>query len=93
MLNIDSNMSRLCNRLMSIAQNAHEAIQDVITELEWALEDNQDREDIKALLDEVKHCKAAESNNWIIANNWSEHFDGIGTEEESDEATEDEDGE
>lgn len=81
--NIDNQMSRLCNRLMSVAQSALDSQQYIIEEMEFIAEQNPEREDVKACIAEVKaKNKASESENWTTANHWGEHFDGISTEEE-----------
>lgn len=99
MRSIDSQMSRLCGQLMSTAQNALDAQNYVLDEMEYIAQGNPDREDIRACIDEIKkQNKASESANWAAANHWSDHFDGIsGTEgeetEEDDKATVEDDDE
>ncbi len=85
MRSIDSYMSRLCGRLMSTAQNALDAMNYALEEMEEIAAENPEREDIRACIDEVKkQNKASESANWAAANHWSDHFDGIaGTEGEA----------
>ena len=78
MRSIDTQMSRLCGRLMSTAQNALDAINYALEEMEYIAEQNPDREDIRACIEEIKkQNKGNESANWAAANHWSEHFDGI----------------
>lgn len=88
--NIDNAMSRLCNRLMSCAQSALDTQQYILEEMEYLSEQNPDREDIKACVEEIKaQNKASESQNWATANSWGEHFDGISeTEKEEENAAE-----
>lgn len=75
---IDGTMSRLCGRFMSCAQNALDAQNYALEEMEYLAEQNPDREDIRACIDELKQQnKASESANWATADHWSEHFDGI----------------
>ena len=94
--NIDSRMSRLCNRLMSCAQSVLDTQNFVLEEMEYILNENPDREDIRACIEEIKaKNKASESENWVTANKWSEHFDGIGGEpaedtEDTEKGTEEE---
>lgn len=77
---VDNRMSRLCGRLMSSAQIARDQIEYVLEEMEYIVESNPDREDIRSCVEEIKaKNKASESTNWTTANNWSEHFDGIDT--------------
>lgn len=77
---IDGAVSRLCGRLMSTAQNALDAINYALEEMEYIAEQNPDREDIRACIEEIKkQNKGSESANWATANHWSEHFDGIDT--------------
>lgn len=90
MRSIDSQMSRLCGRLMSTAQNALDAQNYVLEEMEYIADANPDREDIRACIDEIKkQNKASESVNWAAANHWSDHFDGVAgkDDEASDEGT------
>lgn len=87
----DNRMSRLCGRAMSVAASARGSLEYVLEEMEYIAEANPEREDIKACVDEIKaKCKASESENWATANHWSEHFDGLGGEEETDNDEEDE---
>lgn len=90
--NIDSRMSRLCNRLMGCAQSALDAQNYALEEMEYILNENPDRDDVRACIEEIKaKNKASESENWATANHWAEHFDGIGGEETDDtEDTEEE---
>jgi hypothetical protein len=87
--NIDDRMSRLCGRLMSVAQNARDAQEYILEEMEYIAEANPDREDVRACIEEIKSKnKASESVNWTVGNHWSEHFDGISaTEKEPQEET------
>lgn len=84
--NIDNRMSRLCGRLMSVAQNARDAQEYILEEMEYILEANPDREDVRACIDEIKaKNKASESVSWATANHWSEHFDNISAPADSDD--------
>lgn len=84
--NIDNQMSRLCGRLQSAAQNALDAQNYALEEMEYILAQNPDREDVRACMDEIKaKNKANESANWETANHWAEHFDGISVSEDSEE--------
>lgn len=75
---IDNRMSRLCGRLMSSAQIARDQVEYALEEMEYIVESNPDREDVRACVEEIKaKNKASESANWATANHWSEHFDGI----------------
>ncbi len=79
---VDNRMSRLCGRAMSVAQNARDSLEYILEEMEFIVEENPDREDIKACVDEIKtKCKSSESENWAATNKWSEHFDGISTDD------------
>lgn len=83
--NIDGVMSRLCNRLMSCAQSALDAQNYALEEMEYILNENPDRDDVRACIEEIKaKNKASESENWATANHWAEHFDGIGGEPAED---------
>lgn len=74
----DNSMSRLCNRLMSCAQQSLDQLQYIIDDMEYTLAQNPEREDIKACIEDVKSkIKANESVNWTTANHWGEHFDSI----------------
>ena len=87
----DNRMSRLCGRAMSVAAGARDSLEYILEEMEYIAEANSEREDIKACVDEIKtKCKASESENWAVANKWSEHFDGISTD--SSDADSDSDG-
>lgn len=89
MRNIDTTMSRLCTRLMSTAQSSLDAQQYAIEEMEYLFEQNPDREDIRACIEEIKaKNKANESENWATANHWGEHFDGIGSSDEEENPSE-----
>lgn len=77
---VDNKMSRLCGRLMSVAQNARDQIDYILEEMEYIADSNTDREDVRACIDEIKSKnKTGESENWAAANHWSEHFDSIDT--------------
>lgn len=101
--NNDRYMSRLNERLMNTAQYALNDINSVLDEMEMIAENNPDREDIRACIDEIKaKNKKGATESWTIANHWSEHFDGLGGEdtdsakeednkEEQEETTDDED--
>lgn len=96
--NIDRYMSQLNERLMSAAQHALDEVGYTLNEIENAVENNPDRDDIKACAAEVKEkTKKAFTECWLTANHWSDHFDGLGGSEdadgdEKDEPTEDADG-
>ena len=84
---IDAQMSRLCGRLMSTAQNALDAMNYALEEMEYIAEAFPEREDVRACIEEIKkQNKASESANWATANHWSEHFDGVAGGSEEDEA-------
>ncbi len=85
---IDNRMSRLCGRLMTIAQNARDSAEYILEEMEYVAEANPEREDVRACIDEVKaKIKSGEAENWATANHWSEHFDGISDTEEADDTS------
>lgn len=85
---IDNRMSRLCGRLMSVAQTARDSAEYILEEMEYVAEANPEREDVRACIDEVKaKIKSGEAENWATANHWSEHFDGISDTEEDDDTT------
>ena len=84
--NIETAMSRLCNRLMGAEQQALDTLTYTLDEMEYLAQQNPDREDIKNCIEEIKtKIKADEAVHWTIANRWSEHFDGIQTDSEDDE--------
>lgn len=90
MENIETVMARLCNRLMGAEQQALDTLTYTLDEMEYLAEQNPDRDDIKACIDEIKQkVKADESEHWAICNRWGEHFDGIDTS--SDDASSDND--
>ena len=81
---IDNRMSRLCGRLMSVAQNARDLVEYILEEMQYIAEANPEREDVRACIDEVKSkTKTGESENWATANHWSEHYAGL-SEPDSD---------
>lgn len=85
--NADSNMSRLCNRLMSSEQSALDTQAYALEEMEYILDQNPDREDIKSCIDEIKKkVKADENEHWIICSRWGEHFDDVAGGEDDDDA-------
>lgn len=89
MENIDNKMSRLCGRLMSNAQMARDAQEYILEEMQYVAEQNPDREDVRACIEEIKQkCKSAESENWAIGNHWGEHFDGISPVSDKENDTE-----
>ena len=49
------------------------------------------RDDIRACIDEIKNGnKAKASEAWVIANRWSEHFDGISGDDDATDEPKDE---
>lgn len=75
---IESRVASICERFKSAAQSALDSMGYAIEDLEYIAEANPDREDIKACLAELKSTnKANENTNWVTANKWAEHFDGI----------------
>ncbi len=96
-INIDRQMSRLNERLMSGAQYTLDGIGYVLDEMEAYAEQYPDRDDIRACIDEIKSKnKKAVIECWTTANHWVEHFDGLGDDvsnEESDDASDEEEGE
>lgn len=83
---IEARVSRICERFKSNAQSALNSMAYDIEELEYIAAENPDREDIKACLAELKETnKASENTNWVTANKWAEHFDGINPIEEGGE--------
>lgn len=75
---IESRVSSICERFKSAAQSALDSMGYAIEDLEYIAEANPNREDIQACLAELKSTnKANENTNWVTANKWAEHFDGI----------------
>ncbi len=82
---IESRVASICERFKSAAQSALDSMSYAIEDLEYIAEANPDREDIQACLAELKSTnKANENTNWVTANKWSEHFDGINPVTEED---------
>lgn len=95
--NIDRHMSRLNERLMACSQSALDSINYLLDDMNSIAEQNFEREDIRACINEVKtKTKKALTESWAIANHWSEHFDGLGREDsdskEESESTEKQEG-
>lgn len=93
MRTVDNSMSRHCNRLMSNIQQLIDSLAYNLEEMEWLQEQNPEREDIKACIDDIKtKVKAAESTHWVLLNNWSEHFDSVtqGDHDKEKQKTDDE---
>lgn len=87
---VDARVSSICERFKSAAQSALDNMAYAIEDLQYIAEANPDREDIQACFAELKATnKANENQNWVTANKWSEHFDGItpATEEGGDDKT------
>jgi hypothetical protein len=85
MSNVDTAMSRLCNRLMGATQNMLDTLTYTLDEMEYLSQQNPGREDIESCIEEVKtKIKAQESSHWVSLNNWGEHFDGVNPEDEKE---------
>lgn len=91
---VDRYMSRANERLMSCAQRTLDELNYILDDMENIAAQSPERDDIRACIDEVKgKTKKAITEAWATANHWSEHFDGLGGDEEpvkeDDEATDD----
>ena len=84
--NIDRYMSRLNDRLMASAHIGY-----TLDEMEQIAAEHPERDDIRACIDEIKNGnKAKASEAWVIANRWSEHFDGISGDDDATDEPKDE---
>lgn len=89
MPNIDRYMSRINERIMSCSQQALDSLGYALDDLNGIAEQNPEREDIRACINDVKtKCKKALTESWATANHWSEHFDGL-SEDDADKTEED----
>ncbi len=84
-------MSRANERLMSCAQRTLDELGYILDDMERIADQCPGREDVRACIDEVKvKAKKAMTECWAAANHWSEHFDGLGGNEDTDSGEEDE---
>ncbi len=85
MYSIERSMARLCNRLMENAQTSLNELTYTLDEMAYNAEQNPEREDIQACMQEIKEkIKSSVSEHWAILNKWAEHFDGISEADEED---------
>lgn len=83
---IDRYMSRLNERLMSCAQRALDEMNYLLDDMNNIAEQHPEREDILSCIEEIKaKNKKAVTESWATANHWSEHFDGLSTEDAKEE--------
>lgn len=84
-------MSRANERLMSCAQRTLDELGYILDDMERIADQCPGREDVRACIDEVKvKANKAMTECWAAANHWSEHFDGLGGNEDTDSGEEDE---
>lgn len=89
----DRFMSRINERLMSCAQRTLDELNYILDDMENIAAQCPAREDIRACANEVKiKTKKAVTEAWATANHWSEHFDGLGGDEKTDNDEEDKTG-
>jgi hypothetical protein len=79
---------------MGAEQQALDTLTYTIDEMEYIAQQNPEREDIRACIEEIKEkVKADESTHWAIINYWGEHFDGITASDDDEAGDEDKDDE